>query len=82
MKTKKHKAPRCLHCNKPLLRKSERILDAKEKYKGNMICYRQKFNPVTNYWSYVLWDGVSYKLLWGKKFHGRFCASMWAIRRT
>jgi len=76
------KKAKCIQCKKTLLRKSKRILEAKEKYKGNMICYREKFNEVTKSWSYMLWDGESYKLLFGKNFCGRACAADWALARN
>lgn len=51
-----------------------------ERYKGNLICYREKFNEATKTWSYILWDGESYWLNW-KPFCSKECAARYAIKK-
>ena len=40
------------------------------------------YKPNEFTYDYTLWDGVSYKLLKGKKFCGRACAADWALVRN
>ena len=82
---KKIKIPRCIHCNKPLARKTISKDNQKEPYRGNMICYKVKkavWGENIFSYSYILWDGESRWYFYGKKFCGRKCASMWAVARA
>ena len=86
--------PKCKTCNKTLKRVTQDFRNQKEPYKGNLICYMQK-KQIAEGWSmpqlgilsgdtvysYRLWDGESYKYFYGKKFCGRHCAAMYAVRR-
>ena len=90
MSTRKQK---CLSCNKTLQRDTKDFTLQKEPYKGNQLCYMKKKEvmtcsiPTSNInvgdvvYSYRVWDGESYKLFYGKKFCGRHCAAMYAVRR-
>ena len=71
---------KCLRCKKNFKRKSESKMFQTESYKGNLICYRQKFNEVSKTWSYILWDGESYWLNW-KPFCSKECAARYAIKK-
>ena len=71
---------KCLRCKKNFKRKSESKMFQTERYKGNLICYRQKFNEATKTWSYILWDGESYWLNW-KPFCSKECAARYAIKK-
>jgi len=84
--------PKCKTCNKTLKRVTQNVTMAKEPYQGNLICYRKKQEVVQGWtsknfkqgdtmYSYKLWDGESYKYFYGKKFCGRHCAAMYAVRR-
>jgi hypothetical protein len=70
---------KCLRCKKNFKRHSKRILET-ERYKGNLICYREKLNEFTKKWSYVLWDGESYWLTW-KPFCSKECAARYAVKK-
>ena len=84
--------PKCKTCNKTLPRVTQDFRNQKEPYQGNLICYRKKQEVVQGWtnknfkqgdtmYSYRLWDGESYKYFYGKKFCGRHCAAMYAVRR-
>ncbi len=74
--------PKCQQCQKYLRRKSQIFLGQSEPYKGNLYCYRQKQNKFNKSYSYVVWDGESYKLHMGANFCGTKCASKWAVARN
>lgn len=86
--------PKCKTCNKPLKKVTQDLRNQKEPYKGNLICIRTKkilvegwsmpqhnIHPGDTIYYYTLWDGESYRLFYGKKFCGRHCAAMYAVRR-
>ena len=86
--------PKCITCNKTLKRVTQDLRNQKEPYKGNLICYHKRQQVVKGFsiptsnikegdtiYSYKLWDGESYRLFYGKKFCGRHCAAMYAVRR-
>tara|TARA_R100001460_G_C3532508_1_gene173679 strand:+ start:920 stop:1228 length:309 start_codon:yes stop_codon:yes gene_type:complete len=84
--------PKCKTCNKTLKRVTQHLVNQKEPYNGNLICYDKKQEVVDGWYnntikqgdtiySYRLWDGESYQFFHGKKFCGRHCAAMYAVRR-
>ena len=86
--------PRCKTCNKVLKRITQDVRNQKEPYNGNLICYHKRQQVVQGWsmpslnikdgdtvYSYKLWDGESYSYFYGKKFCGRNCAAMYAVRR-